>query len=58
MLNQSDLKCEGLTYSLPQLIVRVLLVKAYLVQHVDQELIILCVVLPLVHPVVHHVLFH
>ena len=47
----------GLTYSLPQLVVRVLLVKAYLVQHVDQELIILCVVLPLVHPVVHHVLF-
>ena len=47
----------GLTHSLPQVIVHVLLVKAYLVQHADQEPILLCVVLPLVCLVVHHVAF-
>ena len=40
----------GLTHSLPQVIVHVLLVKAYLVLHVDQEQILLCIVLPLVCP--------
>ena len=41
----------------PQLVVRVLLVKAYLVQQADQEPILLCVGPPLVCQVVHHVLF-
>lgn len=42
-------KLRGLTHSLLQLTVHILLVKAYLVQNVDQEPILL----PLVHLVVH-----
>ena len=42
----------SLAHSLPQLIIHVLLVKAQLVQHADQEpILLLCVVFPLVCPI-------